>query len=78
MEVFMKKHNVIKFTTHDRATQYLYELGFSYKSRNNYKEDRSEMWQHKSKRQHAFLKSNYDFFSNDSMEMGTVWTVQQF
>ena len=68
-----------KFNSFDKLEQYINELGYTFKVRNSFKEDRSIIYRHKSnKKQHLFVKSTYDFLNDNTMEMGTVWTIQQF
>ena len=73
------KSNSPKFNSLQKATRYINELGYVFKVRNSVKEDRSVIYRHKfTKKGHVFLKSSYDFLSAGSMEMGTVWTIEQF
>ena len=73
------KLKVVKFNSLEKVERYINELGYTLKVRNSFKEDRSIIYRHKSnKNRHVFLKSTYDFLNNNTMEMGTVWTVQQF
>jgi len=73
------KSNSPKFNSLEKAERYINELGYVFKVRNSIKEDRSVIYRHKfSKSKHVFLKSSYDFLSSGSMEMGTVWTIEQF
>ncbi len=67
-----------KFTSFDKAQQYINELGYTFKARDSFKEDKSYLYQNRKSKRHMFLKSNYDFLSVDSMEMGVIWTVQRF
>ena len=73
------KLSALKFNSLDKVERYINELGYVFKVRNAFKEDRSVIYRHKfTKKGHVFLKSNYDFLSSGSMEMGTVWTIQKF
>jgi hypothetical protein len=67
-----------KFTSFNKAQRYINELGYTFKARDTFKEDRSYLYHNKKTKQHMFLKSNYGFLSAGSMEMGVVWTVQRF
>jgi len=70
---------MVRFNSLEKAERYINELGYVFKVRNSFKEDRSVIYRHKfPKNGHVFLKSNYDFLSSGSMEMGTVWTIEQF
>ena len=73
------KMSTLKFNSLEKVERYINELGYIFKVRNAFKEDRSVIYRHKfPKKGHVFLKSNYDFLSSGSMEMGTVWTIQKF
>ncbi len=73
------KLSTLKFNSLEKVERYINELGYVFKVRNSIKEDRSVIYRHKfSKNKHVFLKSSYDFLSSGSMEMGTVWTIEQF
>jgi len=72
------KIDIKKFNSNEKAKRYISELGFSLKDRHCFKEDRSFLYTKKFSKQQVYLRSTYDFFSANSMEMGTVWTVQQF
>lgn len=68
-----------KFNSFDKLERYINELGYTFKVQNCFKEDRSIVYRHMSnKKQHVFVKSTYDFLNDTTMEMGTVWTIQQF
>ena len=43
MRIKVGKFYVSQFTSQEKATIYMNELGYSYKSGNNFKEDRSEI-----------------------------------
>jgi len=67
-----------KFNSFDKLERYINELGYTFKVQNCFKEDRSIIYRHKSnKKQHLFVKSTYDFLNNNTMEMGTVWTISK-
>jgi len=73
------KLKTLKFNSLDKVERYINELGYTFKVRNSFKEDRSIIYRHKSnKKQHVFVKSTFDFLNDTTMEMGTVWTIQQF
>ena len=73
------KLKTLKFNSLDKVERYINELGYTFKVRNSFKEDRSIIYRHKSnKKQHVFVKSTYDFLNDTTMEMGTVWTIKQF
>ena len=67
-----------KFNSFDKMERYINELGYVYKGRNAFKEDRSIIYRHKNNKKHVFVKSTFDYLSPITMEMGTVWTVQEF
>jgi len=73
------KSKTLKFNSLDKVERYINELGYTFKVRNSFKEDRSIIYRHKSnKKQHVFVKSTFDFLNDTTMEMGTVWTIEQF
>ena len=73
------KLKVIKFNSLEKVERYINELGYTFKVRNSFKEDRSVIYRHKSnKKQHLFVKSTFDYLNDNTLEMGTVWTIQQF
>ena len=72
------KNNIKKFNSNEKAKRYIKELGFNLKDCHCFKEDKSFLYTKKFSKQQVYLRSTYDFFSANSMEMGTVWTVQQF
>jgi hypothetical protein len=68
-----------KFNSFDKLERYINELGYTFKVQNCFKEDRSIIYRHQSnKKQHLFVKSTFDFLNDTTMEMGTVWTIEQF
>ena len=73
-----KEIDMKKFTNYDRALEYVNNLGYSYNCRHCFKEDRSEVWKHKSKKKYAFIKSTFDYLNSDTLDMGTVWQVSLF
>ena len=68
----------LKFNSFDKLERYINELGYVYKGRNAFKEDRSIIYRHKNNKKHVFVKSTFDYLSPITMEMGTVWTVHSF
>ena len=73
------KLDKITFNSLEKVERYIKELGYIFKVRDSVREDRSVIYRHKfTKKGHVFLKSSYDFLSAGSMEMGTVWTIEQF
>lgn len=73
------KLSAVKFNSFDKLERYINELGYTFKVRNSFKEDRSIIYRHKfNKKQHVFVKSTYDFLNDNTLEMGTVWVVSKF
>ena len=70
--------DIVKFNSHEKALKYIQKLGFSLSNRHCFKEDRSFLYTKKFTRQQVFLRSTFDYLNDNTMEMGTVWTVQQF
>lgn len=65
-----------KFNSLELAQRYIKELGFTLKHVHNHKEDRSYIYQ--SGRRSMYLKSTFDYLNDNTLEMGTVWTLQTF
>ena len=74
----IEEPKILKFTNFDKVEEYIQELGYIYKSSNTFKEDRSFMYQKPKSKNFIFVKSTFDFLDDSSMDMGTVWTLQQF
>ena len=73
------KSKTLKFNSLDKVERYINELGYVVKGQNCFKEDRSIIYRHVSnKKKHLFVKSTFDFLNDNTMEMGTVWTIEQF
>lgn len=69
---------LLKFNSFDKLERYINELGYTFDSRNCFKEDRSIIYRHKTnKKKHLFVKSTFDYLNDDTLEMGTVWTLQK-
>ena len=75
-----KTQNYIrKFNSLELAKEYAKNLGYSLKYSNNFKEDRSFIYQDsKVSARTIYIKSTWDYLDNNSLDMGTVWTVQRF
>jgi len=69
--------NVIKFNTLVEAEEYLKQLGFSYRAKQNLTKQRKEILFGKKKGtdRNAILKSTFDFKNDYSMDMANVYTV---
>ena len=69
--------NVIKFNTLVEAEEYLKQLGFSYRAKQNLTKQRKEILFGKKKGtdRNAILKSTFDFRNDYSMDMANVYTV---
>jgi len=74
----MAEVKTIKFNNFVKAEQYIEELGYVLKQSNQFKEDRSFVYQKPRSKQYVYLRSTFDYLNANTMEMGTVWTVQQF
>ena len=67
-----------KFNSNEKALRYISKLGFSLKDYHCFKEDRSFLYTKKFSKQQVYLRSTFDYLNDNTMEMGTVWTVQVF
>lgn len=74
----MAEVKTIKFNNLVKAEQYIEELGYVFKQSNQFKEDRSFVYQKPRSKQYVYLRSTFDYLNANTMEMGTVWTLQQF
>tara|TARA_B100001939_G_scaffold342206_1_gene353012 strand:- start:422 stop:649 length:228 start_codon:yes stop_codon:yes gene_type:complete len=74
----MAEVKTIKFNNFVKAEQYIEELGYVLKQSNQFKEDRSFVYQKPRSKQYVYLRSTFDYLNANTMEMGTVWTLQQF
>lgn len=69
------------FNCFEQATAYIQELGYVLTQSNQFKEDRSFVYTKRSGRtykNYIYLRSTFDYLNDNTLEMGTVWTVQQF
>lgn len=69
------------FNCYEKATAYIQELGYVLTQSNSFKEDRSFVYTKRSGRtykHYIYLRSTFDYLNDNTLEMGTVWTVQQF
>lgn len=66
-----------KFNSLEKAQRYIQELGYVLDSAHNHKEDRSFLYK-KGRWNKIFLRSTFDYLNTNTLEMGTVWVVQQF
>lgn len=67
---------ILKFTNLDKAKSHLKSEGYRYSEAYNYKEDRCLLY--KKRNNWMKLSSTFDYLTEDSMDMGTVWTLEQF
>ena len=65
------------FTTLEKAKAYVKELGYSLKDSHQFKEDRSFIFKHKHSKKHLYLRSTWQYLDSNSLDMGTVWTLQK-
>ena len=66
------------FNCFEQATAYIQELGYVLTQSNSFKEDRSFVYQKKRTKNFIYMRSTFDYLNTNTLEMGTVWTVQQF
>ena len=70
-----KKYRIfVKFNSEEKAKRYLKSEGYRYRDSYNFKEDKSTLWQ--SKFNWLQMSSTYDYLNDNTMEMGTVWTLK--
>lgn len=73
-----KEVPLVRFNSQEKAQRYIQELGFSLSNVHCFKEDRSFLYSKKFSKTQVFLRSTFDYLNDNTLEMGTVWTVQQF
>ena len=72
------ENNIKKFNSNEKARRYISKLGYNLKDFHCFKEDKSFLFTKKFSKQQVYLRSTFDYLNDNTMEMGTVWTVQQF
>jgi len=75
-----KTQNYIrKFNSLELANEYAKNLGYTLRYSNQFKEDRSFIYENdKASPTTIYIKSTWDYLDDSSLDMGTVWTVQRF
>ena len=66
----------IKFTSLDQAQEYLTGLKYFRKDSFVCKGDRAYVYKHKSRKKFIYLSSKVDYLDEDTMDRGTVWTLE--
>ena len=71
----MSKYKIfIKFLSLDKAKKHLQVEGFRYSESYSFKEDRCLLY--KKGRTTVMLSSGFEYFNDNTMDMGTVWTLK--
>ena len=72
----MQQPELKKFNSFEKARRYINELGYTLKHSNQYQEDKSFIYQHKRTKKHIYMRSTFDYLDDNTIDMGTVWTVK--
>ena len=64
----------VKFNDEEKAKRYLKSKGYRFRDAYNHKEDRCTLWQ--SKFNWLQMTSSFDYLNDNTLEMGTVWTLK--
>ena len=66
----------VVFKEYEPARAYINALGYHLESKNCYKGDRSYLYRHNKRNHFLYLKSEYGFLDDGSMDKGTLWIIQ--
>tara|TARA_R100001463_G_scaffold37998_1_gene81694 strand:- start:198 stop:482 length:285 start_codon:yes stop_codon:yes gene_type:complete len=64
----------VRFNDELKAKRYLKSEGYRYQDSFSYKAERYTLW--KSKYGWLEMRSTFDYLNDNTLEMGTVWTLQ--
>ena len=69
-----KNKIIVKFNCLDKTKRYLKSEGYKYTESYSFKEDRAMLY----RKYNNWLKvtSTFDYLNDNTLEMGTVWTIQ--
>ena len=73
----MSKYTIdVRFTNLDEAKSFLREKDYFYQESYSFKEDRCMLYKHKKYNKWLKVSSTFDYYTPNSMEMGTIWTLK--
>ena len=71
-----KNRIVVSFNDEEKAKRYLKSKGYRYQEAYSFKEDRAMLYKN-FKNSWVKLASKFDYLNDSTMEMGTVWNIEQ-
>jgi hypothetical protein len=71
-----KNRIIVSFNDEEKAKRYLRSEGYRYQEVYSFKEDRAMLYKN-FKNSWVKLASKFDYLNDNTMEMGTVWVIEQ-
>jgi len=71
-----KNRIIVSFNDEEKAKRYLRSKGYRYQEVYSFKEDRAMLYKN-FKNSWVKLASKFDYLNDNTMEMGTVWNIEQ-
>jgi len=71
-----KNRIIVSFNDEEKAKRYLRSEGYRYQEVYSFKEDRALLYKN-FKDSWVKLASKFDYLNDNTMEMGTVWVIEQ-
>ena len=71
-----KNRIIVSFNDEEKAKRYLRSEGYRYQEVYSFKEDRAMLYKN-FKNSWVKLASSFDYLNDNTMEMGTVWNIEQ-
>ena len=71
-----KNRIIVSFNDEEKAKRYLKSEGYRYQEVYSFKEDRALLYKN-FKDSWVKLASKFDYLNDNTMEMGTVWVIEQ-
>jgi len=71
-----KNRIIVSFNDEEKAKRYLRSEGYRYQEVYSFKEDRAMLYKN-FKNSWVKLASKFDYLNDNTMDMGTVWVIEQ-
>jgi len=71
-----KNRIIVSFNDEEKAKRYLRSKGYRYQEVYSFKEDRAMLYKN-FKNSWVKLASKFDYLNDNTLEMGTVWNIEQ-
>jgi len=71
-----KNRIIVSFNDEEKAKRYLRSKGYRYQEVYSFKEDRALLYKN-FKNSWVKLASKFDYLNDNTLEMGTVWNIEQ-